>query len=649
MPNIVFIASGEQLAALGQRFKSELPFPDSFTVVTVYMEDALDYVRTKLPTGTDVILARGNTAKILRTARISTPVVTIPVKDSDLIQAINKAEALYPESSLRLAYIGLEDAVRSVRGFLELIHKKVRLYSVESSRDIRDSVKRARQEQMQVIIGGSYTKKLAEKEGLKCVLLESSMEALSEAYDRALEVQKGVLLQKKKLQEKLVMMNAIADGIVGMNEKGRVTLFNSSAEALFSRRENDVLGKPASALFSEEERALINRILLRGDTVNAHVALIGGQKSLLDFHPVLINGVSRGVIITIRRDDADFRQRPAERETPMEPAGNRHPDRFSEHLTGSHPDFLSACALAARYAKEDFPLLLTGESGTGKTAFAHWIHCASPRKKELFLVREADRLCEEDFLSASGGTLLIRGIEKLSASMVPILTQLLETGTIPLANHTNCAISLRIIATSRETPEKLEKMLPPELFYCLNTFQLVLPPLRSRSSDIPALFEELVAAERKNLTHSGVLANDWYTGPRIQELLMSCPWPGNIRQLKSMARRFAWSAPKEADSVWMKAFLRQASAPADQNTGTHRAGHAGNSQPEPLVPNPNTQAPLQKGFVIHGRLVSYEELRAMDAYYQGRRATLAKHLGISRSTLWRYFKTMNEEGETDLP
>ncbi len=684
MPNFVFIAAGRQLTELGYRFRETLAFPASFTVVETKMEDAVDYCQHRLPSGTDAIIARGNTARMLKSARIPVPVVTMPLKDSDLIRSITAACALYPEKESRIAYIGLEDTIRSVGEFLKTIHKEIRFFRIEDSRDIQNCIRQAKQEQIQVVIGGEYTKELAEAQGLHCVLLESTESSLREAYERAMEIQKGILIQKKKLQEKLILMNAISDVIIGINEKGRISLFNQAAETLFSRKEAQTIGKAASTLFSEEELAIVNRVLLRGDEVLAHPIILFSDEWLMDFRPVIIHGQSKGIIIRIHPDSQQNTGYPQNTEhvstsgrasaVPGSSLGaapvsvpETAPGSVPETAPGSVPEtapgsvpctascslsrsdirsgqssaMLSACALSARFASSVLPVLITGESGTGKTDFAYQIHLQSPRKSGIFLVREAPLLTAEDIMAANGGSLCIHDIDTLPFSMVPVLNQLLERGVLSMPDQSLRSLSVRIFATYSGATRDLASCLDSRLYYNLNALTLQVPALKERTADIWPLFSSML----ETICHpSPEAVKPALPDTAAAELLSSFSWPGNIRQLRSVAQRFSLLAPESGSST----------AAAETNLACLRQcleqefDFSMQSQPENIM-NTTKNAPADfsagalfsdKNFVIHGRLVSWEELKALDQYYQGHRSLLAKQLGVSRSTLWRYFKEM---------
>lgn len=485
MATILLIASGTSMTRLAEQFRNTLAFPETLSIISACMEEARDYVRRELPEDVDVIIARGNTAKVLKNARISIPVVSIPVRDIELIQSVTEASRLYGKDA-PIAYIGLEDTIRSVREFLKQIHENLLFYAVESSQDIRTCILQAKKARAAAVIGGVRTQELARQQGLDAVCLESSVESIREAYERAMELQKGVQLQNRKLQERLTMMNAISDGLISANEKGRITLFNSAAQRIFQCTEPQILGKSCTALFSDQEKAVINRVLLRGDSVLGHLAVVQGAEYTLDFHPILVKKRIRGLLITLRpfasqpllsASAAGHTGRRAEKHvgcqaakhigcrTEKGPGLSLPPGQFLiSDLFGEDPASLQTRILASQYASAPAPVLLAGEAGTGKAALAHWIHENSPRREELFLARDSRELCPEDFFSAHRGTLYIRNIEQIPASMGTFLLEYLRTGAVPLSDHTRQELDVRILSGSSVNPAPL---LPAGLYYPL--------------------------------------------------------------------------------------------------------------------------------------------------------------------------------------
>lgn len=309
----------------------------------------------------DVIMARGNTAKLLKSAKLGVPVVTIPITDFELIRSIESAKKLYGTDDSQIGYIGLEDVINTVRGFLEMLHCHVRLYPVSSSQDIRSQVKQAKEDHVDVIIGGVYTQMLAQAEGLNCVLLESSLSSIREAYDRALEVCRSFNQQKKKLQERLTILNAVSDGIISIDEKGTVTSFNPAAESCLMVSESAALKTSYTDLFARDEQMLIHQALLSERQTSGHFLALHGTDYSMDIHPILVKGKNRGIILTLRRY-APFLSRSLK--PPGLQSSRTGPCAFTE-LVGESAVFRIPVVQAQEYAVLEEPVLLSGETGTG--------------------------------------------------------------------------------------------------------------------------------------------------------------------------------------------------------------------------------------------------------------------------------------------
>jgi DNA-binding NtrC family response regulator len=212
-------------------------------------------------------------------------------------------------------------------------------------------------------------------------------------------------------------------------------------------------------------------------------------------------------------------------------------------------------ALAASY---DVPVLLSGETGTGKTYLARLIHECSPRKNDRFLVVScgalaanlieseffghtkgaftgADRSKEGKFAAAGKGTLLLDEIDTLSLEQQANLLRVLETGEYePVGSNQTQVCTARIIAASNWNLEEAVEMgkFRRDLYYRLHVMAFHLPPIRERVQDIGPLVRGMAAhfnhKFRKHLfdIHPDALA-----------ALEAFPWPGNIRQLENVIQQ----------------------------------------------------------------------------------------------------------------
>jgi DNA-binding NtrC family response regulator len=215
----------------------------------------------------------------------------------------------------------------------------------------------------------------------------------------------------------------------------------------------------------------------------------------------------------------------------------------------------------ARFARDDTaPILLQGESGTGKTALARQIHLLSPRARgpfqhivlstlddgvassELFghvagAFTDARRPRAGHFASASGGTLFLDEIGKASRPIQAKLLHALEYGEIrPVGSDRDMRVNVRIIAaTNIDLMDLVEDgEFLPDLHARLATFRIVLPPLRERRADIPFLVQESLHR------HARATGYD-ETPPQIEDALMRAlqraPWTNNLRELDATIHR----------------------------------------------------------------------------------------------------------------
>ena len=229
-----------------------------------------------------------------------------------------------------------------------------------------------------------------------------------------------------------------------------------------------------------------------------------------------------------------------------------------EEIVGNSPALLAVLRAVEQVAPTDSTALIHGETGTGKELIARAIHNRSPRKdralvsvncsaisaglveSELFghlkgaFTGAIDRRLGR-FELANGGTIFLDEIGELPLeTQVKLLRVLQEQEFEPVGSSRTQRVDVRVIAaTNRNLREMVDAgRFRSDLFYRLNVFPLLLPPLRERRSDIPQLVALCVArfAKRFGKKVEGV-------SQETMANLMSYPWPGNIRELQNVMER----------------------------------------------------------------------------------------------------------------
>ncbi|WP_038201208.1 sigma-54 interaction domain-containing protein [Xenophilus azovorans] len=313
---------------------------------------------------------------------------------------------------------------------------------------------------------------------------------------------------------------------------------------------------------------------------------------------------------------------------------------------GSSPAASEVKRHARRAAQSTSPVLLLGETGTGKELLAHAIHGASARAAGPFvsvnIAAVPDTLLEAEFFGfapgaftgadrrgregkfkfADGGTLFLDEIGDMPPTVQAKLLRALQEGEIePLGSNKLVPFDARVIAaTSRDLPEMVRQgRFREDLYYRLNVLPIRVPPLRERRADIPALVEALgeEMAQRTGDAPPELL-------PDALALLAGQRWRGNIRELRNVLEQVAMhSDSRRVDAAQLTRILRQAGAGEVAPAAPPEPGDPAQDEAALLRPLAEQVAGLER-----------RAIQAALAHTGGNKLKAARLLGISRATLY---------------
>ncbi|MDO6460852.1 sigma 54-interacting transcriptional regulator [Granulosicoccaceae sp. 1_MG-2023] len=352
----------------------------------------------------------------------------------------------------------------------------------------------------------------------------------------------------------------------------------------------------------------------------------GRRERVVHLHHTVDGEIYENIELSPLRDTAGEITFYIEKISPLTVARGRTETRG---LVGRSPAFKRMLALIVRVAPSEATVLLQGESGTGKELAAAAVHQASERVARPFVAVECTSLPETLFESelfghekgaftgatqrktglveaASGGTLFLDEVGDIPLSMQAKLLRLLETGTYRRVGSTELRqADIRVIsATHRNLREMVrEGSFRQDLYYRLNAFPIVVPPLRERGEDIVLLSDSLLSrvapGRRLQLSQASI------------DQLLQYRFPGNVRELRNILERASLMCDGEL------------------------------IEPEHLYLEDMEKQPPGARVGGGDSLLSEMERRTMAAAFaahHGSRRELARKLGLSERTLYRKLK-----------
>ena len=296
-------------------------------------------------------------------------------------------------------------------------------------------------------------------------------------------------------------------------------------------------------------------------------------------------------------------------------------------------------------ASHDTPILLSGEPGTGRGAFARYIHALSPRADaplvKLLAASLTNSNAEQQLLGsehggdvhsgyferAKNGTLIIDELTELCDQAQKLIFSVLEQREFfRSGGREPVRLQARVLATVRADYQNAidSGKLSRELISNLNTLSLTVPPLREYAEDVPELLgyyvDKLIDSEGLSIRHFSVAA---------QNRLRNYPWPDNVRELKNLVRRLLLTNAEE--EITLEEVEREISSASDSG--------------EPLVKQDLLSLPLREAREQFERAYLQQQLELCN----GKVGKLAQRVGMERTHLYRKLRSLGVDFRSVSP
>ena len=452
------------------------------------------------------------------------------------------------------------------------------------------------------------------------------------------------LLEKIQLYEGV--LNNILSGVLITDPDGYVIFFSDTYGKFLGMDPKAQIGKHTTDVIENSRMHIVART---GVPEINHPHQIMGRNQIVQRIPIYINGKLAAVFGQVMFEDIKDVQILADKLNILESKvqlyekelENLRASKYScRNIVGSSQVMTELRRLAQRAAKVNSPVLLVGDSGTGKELFAHAIHRASDRHRKPFIrlncsaipkdLLEAELFGYEPgaftgagtkgkpgkFELAHQGTIFLDEVSELPLEIQPKLLRVVEEKIVDRLGATRpVKCDFRLIAATNENLEDCIRRgkFRKDLYHRLNVIPLHIPPLRERREDIPLIASHLLQSLCRDF---GLAAKG--ISPEVMKIFQNHDWPGNVRELSNILERTLTLLDERDEMIHVEhlpLFFRSLSTRSER------------SQPRILK---DLRATSERDAVLHA-------IRAAN----NNKNEAARILGIHRTALYKKMKKLN--------
>ncbi|RST74398.1 sigma-54-dependent Fis family transcriptional regulator [Siminovitchia acidinfaciens] len=447
-----------------------------------------------------------------------------------------------------------------------------------------------------------------------------STAAAIEKQLQIIEKTRGNAVMKSLLE---ATTDTLSEGMIIVDTAGEILKTNEILHRIIGKKEHELVGKNIREIFDNELFQEISSSRVNILDRETKLKVTGSQRQvqvLITSKGIFQNKKKIGKLLTIKEIHKV-------RQMINKFSGNQAKVTFRD-IVGESEKVRKVKLEAIAAASSDSNVLLTGESGTGKDIFAQAIHNESDRRYKPFIAINCggvprDLLGSElfgyedgaftgarrggtpgKFELAEGGTIFLDEIGEMSLEMQVLLLRVLQDKeVVRIGGHKIVPVNVRIIAaTNKNLREEVKKgSFREDLFFRLNVIPVTLPPLRERPDDIPRLAKYFIEKLAMRFGKAPLEVK-----PDFYESLQRYEWPGNVRELQNILER---------------AIVK--------GTGNKLCPK---DLPEDLFGGFFTAA--EKGLPVKDEIKKQALVQSIEMF-KGNYSRAARHLGISRSTLYR--------------
>lgn len=502
MAKVALLLPYRELCEIARPMLEEYGHMQTMCVEYVTTDTIGERARSLEQQGCELILSRGLHAQLIR-RQLRLPVVELRITAQELGTVLLDLKAELGIDRPRIGLIGFGNMFCDTSQFSHLFSMDLQRYTVEEPVQLASTTEEAVAQGCQAVVGGEVVCETARRMGLPHRFTPAGAESMRVALDTASRICHAIDREKRNSAELDAMLSYTVNGIIQVDGQGILRRINRVGCELLEEPAAHLLGRPITQLLPNLKEEILQKTLEQGQELFAMLLDIRQKAVMLNITPIRVDDQVEGAVLTLQE---------GRRITEMDNALRRELyqrgfiAKYSfDNLICKSRESQQTVSLARRIAAYPASVLITGESGTGKSVLAQCIHNESLRHKNAFVPLDCSAWMAEtldnllfgnyslrrsapDSMAelAQDGTLYLEHVEALPMETQYKLLNLIRGRFFHNGATTPTLANVRVLASSDVNliARVDQGQFRSDLYYALSVLSLELLPLRRRREDI---------------------------------------------------------------------------------------------------------------------------------------------------------------------
>lgn len=608
-------------------------------VKRITTENAVTEAQKAISEGVNIIIARGRQAvEIKRHTNVAVAEIVMTAQELGLL--VIRAKEIVGKDCPRIGIFGWGDMLSDTSYFNQIYHVDLKRYILKDIDEWGTMIERARENCLDIIIGGKVALEGAYQLGIPGVYISSTGEAIRVALKTAESLYYMSEIEQHNYAQFSTILEGAFNGIAKISVGGTILVLNRVMEQILGCDAEKAVGNTVSKVLTGMDEGELKAVL-EGKADNYSTFLtIKDQSVVVSVEPIVVGKRIDGAIVSCNRlKRLDMNDKDVMREQYLQ--GYVAFGTFDD-ISKNLKDMRKVVELAKLYAQSSSPMLIEAISGPELEAVIQGIHNYSMRKNGPFIVISMAGMSEDQQMrtlfgkgkdgegeeelgaiaKANRGTLVIQGIDKMTLATQYNLARTIRTKRLMRSSRVEDMqmIDTRIIACTAKNLTELRRsfLFRSDLYFTLKSLRLKIPNLKERRDDVEYLLNIYSKKYMEQYSRYHVMTSG------AKKVLLEYPWEGNSIQLEAFCERMILTVGKRTIT---EEYVRDL---LDELYCRDTSIYAVSIEEEAMGYKEDMRGGEVKSEV--------QELKATLKKYNGNRMLTAKALNISTTTLWRRMK-----------